>query len=208
MDNFQVNMNEYLPLRDVVFQTLRNAILKGELKPGERLMEIQLAQKLEGLVIMIPRRGAIVADITIQDLNDVLEVREALEELAVKKACDCATEEQLKALKQAANDFKRCAEGDDLLGCVGADMQFHEIIYSATNNKRLQQMLLNLREQMYRYRMEYMKDKRMYKLLIDEHDAIRKAIKKKDKEKAGQVMRTHIINQQEAIERNLAGPEK
>ena len=104
MDNFQVNMNEYLPLRDVVFQTLRNAILKGELKPGERLMEIQLAQKLgvsrtpvrealrklelEGLVIMIPRRGAIVADITIQDLNDVLEVREALEELAVKKACD------------------------------------------------------------------------------------------------------------------------
>ena len=224
MDNFQVNMNEYLPLRDVVFQTLRNAILKGELKPGERLMEIQLAQKLgvsrtpvrealrklelEGLVIMIPRRGAIVADITIQDLNDVLEVREALEELAVKKACDCATEEQLKALKQAANDFKRFAEGEDLLGCVGADMQFHEIIYAATNNKRLQQMLLNLREQMYRYRMEYMKDKRMYKLLIDEHDAIRKAIKKKDKEKAGQVMRTHIINQQEAIERNLAGPEK
>ena len=87
-------------------------------------------------------------------------------------------------------------------------MQFHEIIYAATNNKRLQQMLLNLREQMYRYRMEYMKDKRMYKLLIDEHDAIRKAIKKKDKEKAGLVMKTHIINQQEAIERNLAGPEK
>ena len=179
MDNFQVDMNEYLPLRDVVFQTLRNAILKGELKPGERLMEIQLAQKLgvsrtpvrealrklelEGLVIMIPRRGAIVADITVQDLNDVLEVRSALEELAVKKACDGATDEQLKALKQAANDFKRCADGDDLLGCVEADMQFHEIIYAATNNKRLQQMLLNLREQMYRYRFEYLKDKRMYK---------------------------------------------
>ena len=46
MENFQVEINEYLPLRDVVFQTLRNAILKGELKPGERLMEIQLAQKL------------------------------------------------------------------------------------------------------------------------------------------------------------------
>lgn len=220
MDNFQVNINEYLPLRDVVFQTLRNAILKGELKPGERLMEIQLAQRLgvsrtpvrealrklelEGLVIMIPRRGAIVADITVQDLNDVLEVREALEELAVKKACDFATDEHLKALKQAANDFKRCAESEDLLGCVEADMQFHEIIYEATNNKRLQQMLLNLREQMYRYRMEYMKDKRMYKLLIDEHDAIRKAIKKRDKEKAGMVMKTHIINQQEAIERNIS----
>lgn len=70
--DFQLEMNEYLPLRDVVFQTLRQAILKGELKPGERLMEIQLAQKLgvsrtpvreairklelEGLVLMIPRK--------------------------------------------------------------------------------------------------------------------------------------------------------
>ena len=70
---FKVNMNEYLPLRDVVFNTLRQAILKGELAPGERLMEIQLAEKLgvsrtpireairklelEGLVLMIPRKG-------------------------------------------------------------------------------------------------------------------------------------------------------
>ena len=96
--DFQLEMNEYLPLRDVVFQTLRQAILKGELKPGERLMEIQLAQKLgvsrtpvreairklelEGLVLMIPRKGAEVAEITIKDLEDVLEVRAALEELA------------------------------------------------------------------------------------------------------------------------------
>ena len=45
-NNFKVNMNEYLPLRDVVFNTLRQAILKGELKPGERLMEIALAERL------------------------------------------------------------------------------------------------------------------------------------------------------------------
>ena len=45
-DNFEIRMDEYLPLRDVVFNTLRQAILKGELKPGERLMEIQLANKL------------------------------------------------------------------------------------------------------------------------------------------------------------------
>ena len=75
--NFTVKMDEYLPLRDVVFNTLREAILRGELKPGERLMEIQLANKLgvsrtpireairklelEGLVLMIPRKGAEVA---------------------------------------------------------------------------------------------------------------------------------------------------
>ena len=87
--DFEVNMNEYLPLRDVVFNTLRKAILRGELKPGERLMEIQLANKLgvsrtpireairklelEGLVLMIPRKGAEVAQITEKNMQDVLE---------------------------------------------------------------------------------------------------------------------------------------
>ena len=83
MENkLKVNMNEYLPLRDVVFNTLRQAILKGELEPGERLMEIQLADRLgvsrtpireairklelEGLVLMIPRKGAEVAKISEQ----------------------------------------------------------------------------------------------------------------------------------------------
>ena len=104
---FQVSMDEYLPLRDVVFNTLRQAILRGELKPGERLMEIQLANKLgvsrtpireairklelEGLVLMIPRKGAEVAEITEKSLKDVLEVRRALEELAVEIACEKMT---------------------------------------------------------------------------------------------------------------------
>ena len=93
---------QFLPLRDVVFNTLRQAILRGELKPGERLMEIRLANQLgvsrtpireairmlelEGLVIMIPRKGAQVAQITEKDLNDVLEVRLGLEELATRFA--------------------------------------------------------------------------------------------------------------------------
>ena len=100
--DFTVHMDEYLPLREVVFNTLRQAILKGELKPGERLMEIALAEKLgvsrtpireamrklelEGLVVMIPRRGAQVANITEKDLNDVLEVRITLENMAFSMA--------------------------------------------------------------------------------------------------------------------------
>ena len=109
--DFEVNMNEYLPLRDVVFNTLRKAILRGELKPGERLMEIQLANKLgvsrtpireairklelEGLVLMIPRKGAEVAQITEKNMQDVLEVRKALEELSVQLACERITPEQV-----------------------------------------------------------------------------------------------------------------
>ena len=110
--DFSADMNEYLPLREVVFNTLRQAILKGELKPGERLMEIALAERLgvsrtpireamrklelEGLVVMIPRRGAQVANITEKDLNDVLEVRIVLENMAIEKACARMTEEDIE----------------------------------------------------------------------------------------------------------------
>ena len=222
-DNFEIRMDEYLPLRDVVFNTLRQAILKGELKPGERLMEIQLAKRLgvsrtpvreairklelEGLVLMIPRKGAEVAEITKQDLEDVLEVRTALEELAVKDACDHITDEQLLELKKAAGEFKRALEGTDLIACAEADMHFHEVIYGATNNRRLIQILNNLREQMYRYRMEYLKDKRTHKNLIEEHDAIRRALKKHDKAKAGNAIRTHIDNQKRSILASLSEKE-
>ena len=121
--DFEVNMNEYLPLRDVVFNTLRKAILRGELKPGERLMEIQLANKLgvsrtpireairklelEGLVLMIPRKGAEVAQITEKNMQDVLEVRKALEELSVQLACERITPEQVEEMKMAAEDFRK-----------------------------------------------------------------------------------------------------
>ena len=120
----KMDVNEYLPLRDVVFNTLRQAILKGEMEPGERLMEIQLAQKLgvsrtpireairklelEGLVVMIPRKGAEVAHITEKDMRDVLEVRSTLEELAVELACKHVTPERVQELKAANKIFEYC----------------------------------------------------------------------------------------------------
>ena len=224
-DKLEIRMDEYLPLRDVVFNTLRQAILKGELKPGERLMEIQLANKLgvsrtpvreairklelEGLVLMIPRKGAEGAEITRQDMEDVLEVRTALEELAVKDACDHITDAQLSELKKASNEFKKALlEGKDLVTCADADMHFHDVILSATNNRRLIQMLNNLSEQMYRYRMEYLKDERTHKTLIEEHDAIRRALKKHDKVKAGAAIRVHIDNQKRSILESLTEKEE
>ena len=224
-DKLEIRMDEYLPLRDVVFNTLRQAILKGELKPGERLMEIQLANKLgvsrtpvreairklelEGLVLMIPRKGAEVAEITRQDMEDVLEVRTALEELAVKDACDHITDAQLSELKKASNEFKKALlEGKDLVTCADADMHFHDVILSATNNRRLIQMLNNLSEQMYRYRMEYLKDERTHKTLIEEHDAIRRALKKHDKVKAGAAIRVHIDNRKRSILESLTEKEE
>ena len=213
--NFQVNMNEYLPLRDVVFNTLRQAILRGELKPGERLMEIQLANKLgvsrtpireairklelKGLVLMIPRKGAEVADITEKSLRDVLEVRKALEELAVQLTCDKITKEQIRELEQAAEQFKKTLKSNDITEIAEADVRFHDIIYLATDNQKLILLLNNLREQMYRYRIEYLKRADKYSQLLAEHEEIIRRIEKKQKKEAAEIVCKHIDNQVAAV---------
>ena len=216
---FEVTMDEYLPLRDVVFKTLRQAILRGELKPGERLMEIKLANKLgvsrtpireairklelEGLVLMVPRKGAEVADITEKSLNDVLEVRKALEELAVQLACERMSKEAFEELKQAAERFKEILDNDDVTKIAEADVAFHDIICQATENQKLIQLVNNFREQMYRYRVEYLKKKECYPQLLEEHQAIIRAIEQGNKEVASQLMGEHIENQVTAVTSSL-----
>ncbi len=216
---FEMKMDEYLPLRDVVFQTLRKAILRGELKPGERLMEIALANKLgvsrtpvreairmleqEGLVIMIPRKGAQVAQITMKDLNDVLEVRMGLEELAMQFACKRITPEQVAELRRALLEIERLLATDDVTALAQADVDFHDIIYRATDNRRLNQIINNVREQMYRYRVEYLKDSRIRGTLLQEHREIYQAVAARDTEKARAYIRQHIMNQQQSIARSI-----
>lgn len=211
----KVNMNEYLPLRDVVYNTLRQAILRGELKPGERLMEIQLANKLgvsrtpvreairklelDGLVLMIPRKGAEVADISEKSLKDVLEVRKALEELAVQLTCEKISKVQIAELKQAAEEFKKILRSNDITQIAEADVRFHDVIYMATDNQKLIQLLNNLREQMYRYRVEYLKRPGVYPQLIQEHEEIIRQIEKREKERAAEITCRHIDNQVEAV---------
>lgn len=214
-DILKVNMNEYLPLRDVVFNTLRQAILKGELKPGERLMEIQLAQRLgvsrtpireairklelEGLVTMIPRKGAEVAQITEKSLRDVLEVRKALEELAMQIACDKISNHVIDDLEIALEEFRKAINSKELTAIAEADVNFHDVIYNVTDNEKLILILNNLREQMYRYRIEYIKDYKSHSRLIKEHEEMIECLKNQDKDKATSAICHHIDNQEMAV---------
>ena len=217
--DLKVNMNEYLPLRDVVFNTLRQAILKGELIPGERLMEIQLAERLgvsrtpireairklelEGLVLMIPRKGAEVAKISEKNLRDVLEVRRSLEELAIELACQRMSDDEIRQLEEAQAAFQKAVESKDAMNIAETDEHYHDIIYFGTGNSRLVQILNNLREQMYRYRLEYIKDEDKRQILIVEHENILKAVKNRRAAEAKAAIREHIDNQEITVSRNI-----
>lgn len=212
MDELKLNTNDFLPLRDVVFHTLREAILKGKLKPGERLMEISLAGKLgvsrtpvreairmlelEGLVVMVPRKGASVAGITVKSLMDVLEVRKALEELSVTLACQRMAKEDWKRLREAARGFERAvAEKQDVTGLAQADEAFHDVIYYASGNDKLIHLLNQMREQMYRYRVEHVKGKERHKMIMDEHRELTDCIERRDEAAAKACIDRHIDNQ-------------
>lgn len=223
-DTLKMNINEYLPLRDVVFQTLRQAILTGQFMPGERLMEVQLANRLgvsrtpvreairklelEGLVVMVPRKGAAVARITVSDLKDVLEVRCYLEEFAATMACQRITESEVKDLELAERAFEKAIKEKDLKLIASRDEEFHNVIFKATKNKRLLQIISNLREQMYRYRLEYIKDFDYHDTLVKEHRQIYQAIRDGDEEKARETMRAHIYNQETIVIKNLKKQEE
>ena len=214
-EDLKLNMNEYLPLRDVVFNTLREAILRGDLKPGERLMEIQLANKMgvsrtpireairmleqEGLAVTIPRKGAEVAKMTLKGMEDVLEIRAALDELACQLACERITEEQLALLEQKKKDFEYSLKTGIVKQIAEADVNFHDVIYDATRNPKLVNLLSNLREQIYRYRVEYLKNAENYPKLIKEHEAIYQALCNHNMNEATLAIREHVTNQTIAV---------
>ena len=148
---------------------------------------------------MIPRKGAEVAQITEKDLRDSLEVRCNLEELAVKLACERITKEGEDKLKQALTDFRSAIQEQNLQKIVDTDIIFHDVIFEVTQNQRLMQIASNLREQVYRYRVQYIKDAKLHPILEEEHRMIVDFILKKDVTNAVNVMKKHIINQEEGV---------
>lgn len=211
----KVNLNDYKPLREVIFNTLREAIILGELKPGERLMEVQLADKmgvsrtpvreairkleLEGLVSMIPRKGAHVADLSVKDIMDVLEVRATLDGFASSLAAQRINKEELNNLKNVNAQFEKYAQKGNLNGIVKKDVEFHEIIYHSSRNDKLIQIISNLREQVQRFRVKYLKEYTKGMDVFDEHIEIIDAIESRDSERAREVAVKHIRHQEETI---------
>ncbi len=214
-DTYNMKINEYLPLRDIVFQTLRNAIITGELQPGERLMETQLGEKLgvsrtpireairklelEGLVVMVPSKGAQVAQFTEKDIQDVLEVRAALEALAARLACKRMDDRAFLKLQLAIAEYSYAAKNKDLETMIEKDVEFHEIICSATQNDKLIQIFNNLKEQVNRYRITYLKNVEDSETVEAEHKAILEALKNKEEDVASRLATKHIHTQCDSI---------
>ncbi|KUO50719.1 MAG: GntR family transcriptional regulator [Desulfitibacter sp. BRH_c19] len=210
-----VKLENYKPLREIVLEALKDAIVNGQLKPGERLMEQQVAEELgvsrtpvreairkleiEGFVIMIPRKGAYVSDISLKDIAQVFEVRAAMEALAAGLAAQRIVDEQVEQLERKLVEVKKAVDNSDLEGTIQYDTEFHEIIYSASRNDRLVQFLNNLREQIQRYRSASLASPGRLKDTLEEHKELVDAISARNVELAQRLAKEHIENAENSI---------
>lgn len=210
-----IKLDSYKPLREVVSETLREAIVSGVLQPGERLMEIQLAEELgvsrtpvreairklelEGFVVMIPRRGTYVADLSIKDINEVFEIRTALDVLAAGLAAERITDDELEELERILVQIGECIEQNNMEPIVELDSQFHDIQYRACRNDRLVGIINNLREQFTRFRSISMAYPGRLKNTLEEHSRLVEAIASRNSELAQKLAREHMENAEQTL---------
>ena len=113
------------------------------------------------------------------------------------------TEEEIDDLEAAKKAFADAVARRDMMLMAETDEMYHETIYKGTKNNRLIQIINNLREQMYRYRLEYIKDADKHPILLIEHDNIFKAVRARHVAEAKAAMREHIDNQEITVSKNL-----
>ena len=204
----RLEIRNYKPLGEVVFEYLRNAILAGELKPGERLMEVTLAEQLgvsrtpvreairklekESFVIMIPRKGAYVADLTKKDIMEVLEIRKELEGFAAALAAERMALSEKEALGKVVERFNESLINMDKKSMIECDNEFHSLIFEATKNQRLINIIYDLHDQFQRFRLIYFNEFNNYKEIQASHNRIFDAIIKKDVKGARSEAESHV----------------
>ena len=199
-----IQLDVYRPLRDVVSDVLRQAIKDGVLKPGERLMEIRLAEELgvsrtpireairkleqEGFVVMVPRRGTYVADIS----------------LAAGLAAERITPDELERLERILVEINEYMAHDDFDKIVDADVRFHDVLYQASRNQRLVDILHNLREQMLRFRSISMHYPGRLAATWEEHRQMVENIANHNSAMARKVAKKHMENSEKTLLKGIS----
>ncbi len=202
-------------LRKVIYDDLKSKILKGEIIPGTRLMELELSKKMgasrtpireaikmlaeDDLVAIEPNKGAYVSKISLRDLLEILEIRESMDGNTCYHAAERINDKHISRLKLAMEGYSRAAESENQNDMIKWDTEFHGVIVDATENKVMIKIANDIRELVLRFRYLYYGDFRQVSHIIAEHKELYKAISTKNPERARKAAKTHIRNLREDI---------
>jgi len=209
MKEYFENLGNYLSLKDRVYQNVKFQIIIGTLKPGTRLPEEELSKAMnisrapireafnrlekEGFVTVIPRKGAAVSKVTAQAIEDLFEIRETLESLAIKKSIGKIS---IKELEEVGNGLKKFINKstnttENCIQYLALDKKFHDLLSQNCGNKKLIDLLANLQEQIHWLRNISLK-RITFAGSVGEHLAIIEALQKKDEKLILKALLQHL----------------
>jgi len=200
----------YELLSQKVYRVLKTEIIKGSLRPGTKLLEGKIAEQMgvsrtpvrealrelaaEGFVKMSPNQGVLVNNASIENIQEVLQIRGVLEGLAARLAAKIISEEEINELEKYLKQMEYYTNKDDSLAFSEVDAEFHELILNICGNNRLIQIRKNLSGQAHRYRIRSLNIPGRLKYSLKEHLEIVEALKRKDAEQADRLSQKHIEN--------------
>jgi len=203
------------PIRERVYSQLRKAVLSGKIPTNERLIETELASQLgtsrtpvrealhklelENLVSSIPRVGYVVKGLSEEDINDICEIRSAIEGLAVKRAISQITEKNLERLRRNIEESQQAVHQKRLEKMVVLDTEFHDILCQSSGSKRIHELSQSLREYMLKFRMECLRVPDIASKAVLAHERIYKAICKRNLIQAQKYVDDHLREVKEDI---------
>lgn len=155
--------------------------------------------ELEGFVVMIPRRGTYVANLSIKDINDVYEIRISLDVLAAGLAAERIEPEELEELNRLLLEISEAAKTGPMEKIVKLDTAFHDVLYKASRNDRLRNIINNLREQITGIRGTSMRYPGRLADTLEEHRALVDSIAARDSERAQAAARIHLENAEHTL---------
>lgn len=210
MDIIDLKIRDYKNAREAAFEKIKEAIIKGHFKPGEKLVEQTLAQEMgvsrtpvreairrleaEGFVISIPRKGVVVSRADKEEIVQLYSIRAELEGLAARWAIENADEDDMRKLDEAISRMEETAASGDLDGVVQSNALFHDAIAQASKSRILCTLLKTLQDNIQRFRFQSLHLPGRPEAALAEHKEIIAAIKEKKAEEADRLLKEHLQN--------------
>ena len=224
-ENLKIQNRESLTQK--AYHILKEAIIRGDIEPNVRITFQELAQSMgisttpireainkltsEGLVKLIPNKGIIINEISIDDFQEILQIRSSLDGLIAELAAAKINEEEISTMMKIIYDMEISVKEDDRLVYNDLDIQFHDFLLNIAGNQKLKDLYNNLISQAYKFRLRTLKLAYRMSKSLEEHKSIALAVKEKNPIKANREMRKHInsilksLEEDEAKNRNKQG---
>ncbi|MBW2038468.1 MAG: GntR family transcriptional regulator [Deltaproteobacteria bacterium] len=212
---WEIKDRERKTLREVVYERIKRGIQRGEFKAKERLIEQRLAEDLgvsrtpireavsrleqEGMLDKVPRGGIVVRGTTNEEIEEVFGLRAILESYAASLATKKMGEKVLTNLQGIIDRSQQALERGNIDKFIQLNTEFHEVIYRSSRSDKLYQMINNLRDYFYKYRVFILRIKGMPQMSLRDHQLMVQAMREGNTQKVEELVKEHILRGRERL---------